>query len=202
MEIHKDIIMRALCHRLSLGGTRHVSIDARSIIRADFDGLIVNGKKVKWSNITPDFVTHNWESVFPIVGNVNCTSIYDAPWLFRMLLEEGAACYTHEYAHTPDIEIKEYIMPNTYKFNIVKYKDSDTHYVISSYDLKWIVREWKLNFLKTRQLTWNATTKEFKRGYVYGLDDITVCWDSHRIDYDVVLDSYNRAKDVLLGGTQ
>lgn len=197
MQIDRDIIMRALCHRLSIGGTRHVSLGAGYLVRADFDGLLINDYRVHWNDLDVDFLAEHYDILLPIINNVRCCSVFDAPWMFECLLEHGAACYTHNYQYMPKIEIKEYIMPGNYKFSIVKYQDIDTHFVVPSHDLKYLVRELNWHFLSTCQIAWYSATEEFKQGYGYGLDDITVCWDSHRINQTVVLHKYNTERNRL-----
>lgn len=197
MDICKDIILRALCHRLSLGGERYVNIDRNYSVRIDKEGILINGLLIDWSSIKPSFIKSNLVQLMPIINNTHCTVVHFAPWLLTRLLEEGAACYTHVYKEYPDIEVKEYILPGCYKFNIVKYVDQDDLFAIDTRDFIWMLRSWSLGNLVTARLAWNEESSTFLYSAIQAE---SVSYDSTTATEKTVIRDYNDSlKDIVIG---
>lgn len=197
MDICKDIILRALCHRLSLGGERYVNMDKSYLVRIDKEGIIINSYLTKWKSVTPSFIRCNFRQLSPIINNTRCTVVHYAPWLFTKLLEEGAACYTHVYREYPDVEIKEYILPDFYKFNIVKYIDQDDLFVIDTRDFIWSLRSWSIEDLSVMHLIWDESTESFCES---SISHETVSYDAKAVSYKSIIRDYQWAVNELMSG--
>lgn len=188
-----DIMLRLSCLTISERLSACNQAEKCSALKCDTDTVNIFGISLPWCNLNDKFIIENRELFLPLISSDVCVSVYGAGWILHKALEQGAACYTHTLKQASNIEVKEYIMPDNYKFFIVKPVDNDDHLVMLLADFKWMSRVWSFQGLNSCRIVYDLPSCRFKDSLI---SFNTVC-DYRRFYIEDIIYKYNVFIDTL-----